>query len=214
MAAGVPEGLSPELLMVGRANAQLLRLYVALFGSHLACATTCPRCGEALELEIDARELLAREPAPPALPVRFEVEGWDISFRPPTEGDVDAVMGERNAAVARDMLLQRCVNECRRGAERMTSSMVPAEVMASVSARMGELDPLATLDFDLGCGRCAHGWVSALEVDSLLWVQLDAWARRLLREVHTLAKAYSWSERDILTMSPWKRQLYLDLVDE
>ncbi|HSB10234.1 MAG TPA: phage baseplate protein, partial [Blastocatellia bacterium] len=31
--------------------------------------------------------------------------------------------------------------------------------------------------------------------------------------VHTLASAYGWRESDILNLSPWRRQLYLTLVN-
>jgi hypothetical protein len=33
-----------------------------------------------------------------------------------------------------------------------------------------------------------------------------------VREVHLLASAYGWRESDILAMTPWRRQLYLELV--
>jgi len=33
-----------------------------------------------------------------------------------------------------------------------------------------------------------------------------------LSDVHTLARAYGWRERDILTLSPTRRQFYLNMV--
>ncbi len=212
-AAGSPGGRAPEQLEIGRANAQLLRLHTAMFGLRLACSTTCPACGEELELELDAEEILAQERVAPAEPAQLQVGKWDVSFRLPTEADVDAVQGERDVAVARDTLLQRCVITCRRGQEATSISLAPPEVAAGISARMEEYDPLAALDFGLQCGSCGHAWSSALEVDSFLWARLDAWVRRLLGEVHAIAKVYGWSEESIAAMSPWKRQIYLDLVD-
>ena len=44
------------------------------------------------------------------------------------------------------------------------------------------------------------------------WAELDAWARRLLLDVHTLARAYGWSERDILQLTETRRQFYLNLI--
>ena len=49
---------------------------------------------------------------------------------------------------------------------------------------------------------------------SYLWHEVDAWALRLLRDVHRLARAYSWREADILALSPSRRQCYLDLLNE
>jgi hypothetical protein len=211
--AGLPGGLPAERLEVGRANAQLLRLHEAMFGSRLSCFVVCPQCDEALELELDVEELLAREPAHAAEPVRLQVGEWEVCFRQPTEGDLDAVQDVTDRAAARDMLLERCVTECRRGAEAASIALAPPEVAEHIGVRMEEGDPLATLDFELRCATCGHAWTSALEVDEFLWARLNVWVRRLLHEVHTLAKVYGWSERTIAAMSPWKRQIYLDLVE-
>jgi len=43
---------------------------------------------------------------------------------------------------------------------------------------------------------------------------LSARARRLLRDVHELARAYGWSERDILELSLTRRLAYRLLLEE
>jgi hypothetical protein len=47
---------------------------------------------------------------------------------------------------------------------------------------------------------------------SYLWSELEEWAHRVLVDIHTLAGAYGWSERQILALSPVRRQLYVDMV--
>ena len=42
--------------------------------------------------------------------------------------------------------------------------------------------------------------------------ELATQAKRLLREVHFLARAYGWREADILAMSARRRQAYLEMV--
>jgi hypothetical protein len=49
-------------------------------------------------------------------------------------------------------------------------------------------------------------------VVSFFWMEVESWAYRILRQVHALASAYGWSEGDILAMSPWRRQFYLEMV--
>jgi hypothetical protein len=212
--SGLLDARSPEQLEVGRANAELLRLHCSMFGPRLACHTTCPECGVALELDLDAEELLVRTSAEPARPMQIEVGPWQIEFRLPTEGDIDAAHGESDPAKARDEILRRCVTRCRCGGEESSISLAPPAVIALMSARMDESDPLAILDFELRCAGCDHAWSSILEVDAFLFTRLGAWVHRLLRDVHTLARAYGWDERTITEMSPWKRQLYLDMVEE
>jgi hypothetical protein len=184
-----------------------------MFGPLLSCRVECPRCEAALEIDVDADELLVREPGLPAQPMQLQVEEWEVSFRLPTEGDVDAVRGERDLSAAGNALLRRCVEGCRRGAEEVHISQAPPELGARMGSWMEERDPLAILDFELRCTDCGHVWSSMLEVDVFLWTRLDAWAHRLARDIHTLAKGYGWSERAITEMSPWRRQLYLDMVE-
>jgi hypothetical protein len=50
------------------------------------------------------------------------------------------------------------------------------------------------------------------DIISFFWTELDSLARRLLQDVHVLAKAYSWREADILSMSATRRQFYLEMV--
>jgi hypothetical protein len=45
-----------------------------------------------------------------------------------------------------------------------------------------------------------------------MWAQIDARARRLIAEVHTLAREYGWSEREVLDLSEVRRALYLELA--
>ena len=40
---------------------------------------------------------------------------------------------------------------------------------------------------------------------------MHAWARRTLRDVHVLARAYGWREADVLALSPTRRQIYVEL---
>jgi hypothetical protein len=49
-------------------------------------------------------------------------------------------------------------------------------------------------------------------VVAYFWSEINAWAYRLLGEVHSLASAYGWREEDILAMSPWRRHVYLEMV--
>jgi hypothetical protein len=51
-----------------------------------------------------------------------------------------------------------------------------------------------------------------LDIARYLWDELDDWAQDLLAEVDVLARHYAWSERDILSLTPIRRQFYLDLV--
>jgi len=62
------------------------------------------------------------------------------------------------------------------------------------------------------CPDCNDAFEARLDPPDFLWAEVDARARGLLDDVHTLANAYGWREVDILALSPPRRRAYLDLV--
>ena len=77
---------------------------------------------------------------------------------------------------------------------------------------MADADPQAQIKLALVCPGCSYAWHALFDVAAFLWSEVHAWAKRILYEVHTLARAYGWREADILAMSARRRQIYLDLV--
>ncbi len=94
----------------------------------------------------------------------------------------------------------------------MDALALPAEVAEAVAQRMAEADPQADPQLAMHCPSCGHAWSAGLDIAAYLWAEVDAWARRTLREVHALASAYGWSEGEILALSAARRQAYLDLI--
>jgi hypothetical protein len=79
---------------------------------------------------------------------------------------------------------------------------------------MAEADPLAEVLVDLACPACGKTFVADLDLGSFVWAELRTHARRLLREVDTLARAYGWTEAQVLALSDRRRTAYLELVSE
>ena len=42
---------------------------------------------------------------------------------------------------------------------------------------------------------------------------MEGRAKRLLMDVHLLARAYGWSEAEVLALSPARRRFYLEMVE-
>jgi hypothetical protein len=110
------------------------------------------------------------------------------------------------------MLLECCLKSVDAQGSPVAPSDLPMEVIEAVQERMAQVDPLADIAFSLTCPSCSHPWQLLFDALTLLWNEINAWAYRILREVHILASAYSWREADILSLSPWRRQAYLDMV--
>lgn len=193
---------------IGERDRQLLRLREALFGSRLVGLIPCPNCGEQLELEVDLPALSQVEAAPEdALLLREE--GYELQLRRPDSLDLLACAEGNEAAEA---LLHRCIASARREGAPVAVEELPEAVIERAVRRLAEADPLADAHFTVSCASCAHAWSAPFDVVSFLWVEIEAWSTRLLQEVHVLATAYGWTERDILDLGPARRQRYLQMV--
>jgi hypothetical protein len=91
-------------------------------------------------------------------------------------------------------------------------SALPAQVAAAIADCMGQADPQTDVQLDLTCPACGHDWRAPFDIVSYLWSEINAWAGRLLGEVHTLAFTYGWDEADILAMSSARRRRYLEMI--
>ncbi len=198
----------PAEMTVGACDLLLLDLRCWLFGPDLDLVATCPACGEVVELIIPAAEVAP--PPPMARPSRVTVEqdGLRIRCRLPTNGDLRALAGIGRAAMAAD-LLERCVEDMAGpDAPRAASALLP-EVAERVAGALAASDPGADITADIEC-PCGVVWPETVDIRSILWTELTRWVQVRLSEVHLLALAYGWAERDILQMSPYRRRFYLE----
>ncbi len=199
---------------IGQRNRLLLALREKLFGPHFVGVATCPQCGERLEVNFEASDIRAPTPGDPAEPRALEVAGYTVQFRLPNSTDLAAIQGCSDVATAQQVLLERCLLSVQHEGHTLSATALPAEVVSALATAMEEADPLANIQLALNCPACGHQWSAVLDLLAYIWSELDAWARRVLREVHCLATAYGWSEHDILNMRPWRRQLYMGMIGQ
>jgi hypothetical protein len=55
-------------------------------------------------------------------------------------------------------------------------------------------------------------WQAPLDVGEALWQKVRTAAEHLLLDIDTLARAYGWTEREVLRLSPLRRAAYLQMV--
>lgn len=194
---------------VGWRTLALLRLRSATFGQRWQACADCPACGSAMAFEVDIAALLGTLSAPPAHacagPV-FEAHG--AAWRLPSSHDQARAAHAADTGEALAMLLQAC----RQGAA--DDALLPqGAALDEIESRMEALDPAANIELSLRCVDCAHEWLVALDADACLWDDISARARGLLLDVHRLARAYGWTETQVLALGPGRRAAYLDLTD-
>jgi hypothetical protein len=94
----------------------------------------------------------------------------------------------------------------------VTAADLPDAMVSAVAASIAEHDSRAELVLDLACPACERRWTRVLDVARFVWSELTTRAQQIVADVHTLARAYGWSEGDIIAMSDARRAAYLQLV--
>jgi hypothetical protein len=170
----------------------------------------CPGCATRLELNFTLGEVRADPPGDPTAPLVVRHGRYRLRVRPPTAEDLVAL--EEPGAATRLNLLTRCMLEAAAAGRPVSPSDLPEDAVAAIAERLARADPQADVQVALTCPDCGHDWTAAFDIVTFLWRELDAWASRLLVEVHTLAQAYGWREHEVLALSPARRAVYLQLV--
>lgn len=199
-----------EAMPLGVRDDQLLQLRQRLFGATLESVVRCPGCGESLEIHVDAHELRAAPEPGDGPETEWTAGDLSVRFRVPTGGDFLELEALSDPDEVRRRLIERCVLDAHRGTERIQALELAEEETIALGEQIAQADPRGELTLTAECPSCGHSWDSLLDIASFLWREIDIHVRRLLTEVHTLASAYSWSERDILRMSALRRQMYLE----
>lgn len=208
-------------LTIGQRDAYLLQLREQTFGHQLRGLSSCPGCGEGLEISFSAKDFQAPDlllPDPEAeerihpAETSLSLTPYEVTFRLPTSGDLNVMVGWKDASLARQHLLEACLISARNGSQDIPARDLPADVLEAIMAQMSQADPLADLTIAVTCPTCGHPTQIVFDIVAYFWSEISAWAARLLHEVHLLASAYGWREADILAMSAWRRQRYLELI--
>jgi hypothetical protein len=202
------DGDSLSGLTIGQRDGLLLHLREWTFGPQITALAACAACGEQIELSFRSTEL--RGPGP-ASEVSLALDGFTLRLRPPTTSDLVAA-SHPDLARARVELLERCVVTARYLETPVEAAHLPDAVLDAAEHCLADADPHADIGVAVVCPACGARRAAAFDVVSYFWREIEAWAVRTLRDVHTLATAYGWNEQEILALSPLRRQCYLDLV--
>lgn len=203
-------------LRIGKRDALLFAIRTQTFGPKLNSLVECPACQERLEFSFDAAALgMTQEVALNETDAvqQVYIDDYEVQFRLPTSLDLAAMVGGDDLVAARHLLVQQCVLSTHKHGAEMAVEALPETVLGALANRMAECDPQAEVELALTCSACGHEWQTTFDIVSYFWTEICAQIKRLLHEVHILARAYGWRETDILSMSATRRQAYLEMVN-
>jgi hypothetical protein len=185
----------------------LAAVYQSAFGDRIESTLTCEGCGEPFDLHFSLDELVgavAETKTDGGLKVlgngRFEAPNG-VTFRLPTGSDELAGSG-MSAAELECLLLSRCTLE-----GTWTDGYVSFEEL------LEQVAPLIDLELVARCPECIYAQTVQFDIQSYLLGSIVAERRRLLSEINRIAKAYSWSLEEILSLSRSDRLHFVQLIE-
>ena len=201
----VARGLSADLASacerpLAEASAAALDELRERGGSTLDTVIACPRCAALMEVPLEL-DLFADDPFAGESVVG---DGGDVVVRAPTTTDLlEALATDDPAATLRE----RCV-AWPTGADDDLRARADHAVDAAVERAVGAAG--ATIRVE--CPDCGATVSADVDVVRLLVDRVTEHAQTVLAEVAALARAYGWTESEILSIPEARRRVYLALA--
>ena len=210
-----PDGREPPWRRVHRASLkQRLQWLLALCRrtglGQLSLRCRCPHC--AAELELAMALPADQADAAPATVDCEPAPGVRLRLRLPT-GEDQSRWASRNstdaAAMARDLVI--AVDAGGPGAEG--GDRLDPAWLSAIGESLEAADPLTALELHSGCPDCGAALALPVDLERLLLQWLGSRQSGLLFDVHRLASAYHWGEREIAALDPRRRAFYLGCLE-
>ena len=185
----------------------LAAIYERAFGDRIESTLTCTRCAQPFDLYFSLRRLIEtthaenRERTWKSLSDGAFETSDGLLFRLPTGKDELELAGLA-AAEVESRLLQRCLSE----------SSWP-KTATEFEDLLEQVAPLLHLVLIARCVECNHAHAVQFDIQSYVLGAIVAERRRLLFEIHRLARAYSWTLDEILSLRRSDRRQIVELIE-
>lgn len=170
--------------------------------ADLDISARCDRCHEPLSFSLPLEGFLQ---TPPSGLLRCQPEN-DSAFnvRLPTGADQKGWLetGEDNPETLAKTLV----------VDEQALARWDENHLSAMEQVLEEADPYTALDLESECPYCEAAVSQPLDLESVLLHRLQSALTERLREVHRLARAYHWSESDILALPAQRREFYLACI--
>jgi hypothetical protein len=183
----------------------LMQMRAERFGRKVALGFACPHCAARAEIEFRVEDCLEAATPQQVAGVEDDAErpGWRrlgaIRFRLPTAGDQVAVL---RTARPTEKLAELCLDEAARRAPHR----------ARAERAMAAMAPLVSRSLPGACPACKADVLVAFHVASVVVSEWRRAAATAHEEIDLIARAYHWSEAEILALPQPRRRAYAERI--
>jgi hypothetical protein len=199
-------------LTAGDRERLVLAVCARLLGPEADLVVPCPACRDLCEVPVQFVDIIAW--GPPTSDDRCSLAAsdgnWTARICSPTGHDLEAV--SCGGAGAERQLLENCLCELHDAAgQKVARESLPPECETQLAEALSALDPLAECRIGIDCPHCAARFDTLLDGFTLLRTAIGD-ANSLYGDIYRMARAYHWSEVDILALPLKRRRHYLAIA--
>lgn len=179
----------------------LLTLRTLGMGSRVTAEVVCPACQEKSEVSFDLSDLPRGPAAAPG-----DLDG--VPLRLLRRSDllaVDASGPGQNRIIE---LLSRAADRDQGWATEILDGPQAASAVAALERAVAGLD----LKLQTKCPDCESAVLAPFDVAAFVHAEFKTRAQQVLRDVHTIASKYHWTEAEILALPQERRDAYLRMI--
>ncbi|MCL2161444.1 MAG: hypothetical protein FWH56_06105 [Betaproteobacteria bacterium] len=185
----------------------MLSLAHALQGGGYWLKSHCGDCGQPFDLYLDPRQLPVKAAGEGFPFVELDLGEDRLRLRLPNGADQERIAG-LDGDEAATLLLSACLLSVNgKAVPAGYADRLDADALQRIEEALDEVSPYVGTVLATACPEC--GQPQQVEIDPYSAVRHET----LFQEVHMLASAYHWSEREILSLSRERRRLYLRLIE-
>ncbi len=204
-----------EELSVGKRIEGLATIVTAGGMKGLSVCLRCSNqdCLESMEVEFSLDELRGlQRRSDEANPFTIQIEDKILVLRRPTCRDQLSWL-ERSFP-HEHVATMTMIQDLQAPDEKGNKPLIPDEWIAIIDEAMTETDPLVNFRVTASCPHCGQDDTYWVDLEELLVQELQKEQTELIHTVHRLAFGYHWSEEEVFSIPPWRRKLYLSLLDK
>jgi len=201
------EDIDASDLVTSDRDRLLAAVYNQAFGDRIESTLTCVRCSQPFDLDFSLGHLVK------SIEHESLVEEWrslgdgrfenstGFSFRLPTGRD-ELELSSLEPQSIESMLLSRC-----------TDDKDWPEGAGAFEELLERIAPLLDLELAARCPECGHQHAVQFDIQTYVLGAIVGERRRLLTEINRLARAYSWSLAEILSLRRSDRRQFVELIE-
>lgn len=191
---------------IEKRDVALFHVRKSLFGNHFNNITNCPHCNQRVEWELDFQQLgiPSLESVPDNVEIPINTPDYHLRVRLPLSNDL---FGKDEFEI-----IKNCILNFKEYQGEAIDKTIPKIIINQINYEFDKVCKASNITYLLSCAECSHEWQVFFDIVSYLWQEIDQWAKTFLDQIYMLAKAFGWSERDIINMSENRRHHYLNLI--